>query len=1028
VVAVTATDDGPQGNLVYSLSGGADQAKFSISKAGTVSFKTAPDFENPTDADTNNIYTVVVRVTDAGGNSDTQTLNVVVVNSTAPTTTLGLNGDGSVELIDVSSKDNLITLSRSGTNYIVSEAGTDPDLLFSANGLAGAVVSGDKRTVTIPEAVVTGTAKPFIFTLAGGDDDFFLDTDGTAGDAVPDSGLTVNLGLGDDTFDLIDNTSSNTWTFTGAQNGTLALNKLGTVTISGVEEAIGGSGNDTFRLNFVGASTLRSIAGHTASDSSPSNLDSVHVTRRANYVLSNSKITLDAINVGQSDQTFTLSNIFRAYLTGGSGDDVFDISGWTRRGDNTAGNDFGGVIDGLSGPNDRIIKTASVASYTLADDEISTGDNMRLKLLNLDNAILRQTGATATTFDTSDWTKRATVTGGTGNDRIVHDSNFTNLVVTDTLLRINTFPGQRISNIENATVTGGAGPNRSIFKNFGMATTSYDGGAGDDRVQVQRDGDFVIADAAIRTGNYTVTLSNVEAFTAIGGGSVNSFDISGWTGPSGQLVGNNPITSGSDRVIVSKNEDLTLLQGSLTIGSGTSTQRIALGGIEDAELTGGAANNTIFLREWPFEATVNGAGGTGDVVRILRNSNFTLDQGKATINNRVISFANAEHVTIQGGGGNTTYTLNNGFNTGTTSYVLEPGVGADTIVLPVSGNVNVTQNGTTDASIAVTGGPTLQFTVGNIPEILRFTGSKAGLTYAFNNYTGQATINGATGANTVTITKDDNFTLNATALTVGTKNFALTNVNQLNVTGGAGNNNFTLAGWSGGTSLNGAGGNDTVITTDNAATTTLTNAQLRAGTKTYNLAQIESARLTGGAANNFLDASAFTGIVTLSGLGGDDVLLGGNAADVLDGGDGNDWLGGGSGNDTLRGGSGSDVLVGGLGNDTLNTTGSDGGDDILIGGTTAYDSNKAVIDAILAAWAGKTSFAAGVSALTAGIAVSGQLRKLDTSTVTDDNATDLFLGGTGLDWFFAEIAPANATGVENPDDTGAETANVIDLT
>ncbi len=94
----------------------------------------------------------------------------------------------------------------------------------------------------------------------------------------------------------------------------------------------------------------------------------------------------------------------------------------------------------------------------------------------------------------------------------------------------------------------------------------------------------------------------------------------------------------------------------------------------------------------------------------------------------------------------------------------------------------------------------------------------------------------------------------------------------------------------------------------------------------------------------------------MTGLGGNDVLLGGNGADTLLGGDGNDWLGGGAGNDRLEGGNHSDILVGGLGVDIIGTSGTDAGDDILIGGRTNYDSNKTAIDALITAWATKASF------------------------------------------------------------------------
>ena len=70
-------------------------------------------------------------------------------------------------------------------------------------------------------------------------------------------------------------------------------------------------------------------------------------------------------------------------------------------------------------------------------------------------------------------------------------------------------------------------------------------------------------------------------------------------------------------------------------------------------------------------------------------------------------------------------------------------------------------------------------------------------------------------------------------------------------------------------------------------------------------------------------------IVTISGLGGDDLLVGHAGAIILNGGAGNDYLDGGAGNDTLNGGSGNDTLDGGTGNDTLD---GGAGNDTLNGG------------------------------------------------------------------------------------------------
>ena len=79
MTTVTATD--PKGTLpIYSISGGADAAKFNINTAtGALAFAVAPDFETPTDTGADNSYEVIVRASD-GSLFDEQTLTVNVTN------------------------------------------------------------------------------------------------------------------------------------------------------------------------------------------------------------------------------------------------------------------------------------------------------------------------------------------------------------------------------------------------------------------------------------------------------------------------------------------------------------------------------------------------------------------------------------------------------------------------------------------------------------------------------------------------------------------------------------------------------------------------------------------------------------------------------------------------------------------------------------------------------------------------------------------------------------------------------------
>ena len=92
----TATDiDGDA--LTYSISGGVDQALFQIDSAtGVLTFISAPDYENPLDEDTDNIYDVQVSATDPSGASTSVSYVITVNNVSEPETVSGTVVDGYV--------------------------------------------------------------------------------------------------------------------------------------------------------------------------------------------------------------------------------------------------------------------------------------------------------------------------------------------------------------------------------------------------------------------------------------------------------------------------------------------------------------------------------------------------------------------------------------------------------------------------------------------------------------------------------------------------------------------------------------------------------------------------------------------------------------------------------------------------------------------------------------------------------------------------------------------------------------------
>lgn len=88
VTIINAIQDGfvslPPGTIIYSLTG-TDQLLFDIdADTGVLVFKTAPNFEEPSDDNNDNIYEIEVKAEDSTARSDTQSLKITIENVQGP--------------------------------------------------------------------------------------------------------------------------------------------------------------------------------------------------------------------------------------------------------------------------------------------------------------------------------------------------------------------------------------------------------------------------------------------------------------------------------------------------------------------------------------------------------------------------------------------------------------------------------------------------------------------------------------------------------------------------------------------------------------------------------------------------------------------------------------------------------------------------------------------------------------------------------------------------------------------------------
>lgn len=79
VTTVAATDpDLPSQTITYTLTGGVDRNLFNLTAAGVLTFKAAPNFEAPADADRDNVYLLQITARDPSGLTAVQSFSVEV--------------------------------------------------------------------------------------------------------------------------------------------------------------------------------------------------------------------------------------------------------------------------------------------------------------------------------------------------------------------------------------------------------------------------------------------------------------------------------------------------------------------------------------------------------------------------------------------------------------------------------------------------------------------------------------------------------------------------------------------------------------------------------------------------------------------------------------------------------------------------------------------------------------------------------------------------------------------------------------
>jgi hypothetical protein len=448
--------------------------------------------------------------------------------------------------------------------------------------------------------------------------------------------------------------------------------------------------------------------------------------------------------------------------------------------------------------------------------------------------------------------------------------------------------------------------------------------------------------------------------------------------------------------------------------------------------------------------TLNGstAGGVNTLVGGNVNTTWHItgtNAGYFTNDNAAPSFTNFRNLTggtaadafvfndgagvsgiINGGGGGDTLdysgyatgvSVNVGANTatGTGSFVniqqFIGGAATNTLTGPngdTTWNINTPNAGT----FTVTGGGTFTFSA-----FQNLTGGSGADAFDFaNGARVDGNIDGGGGSNTFDESAYSTpVTVNLAAATATGVGGTFTNIQ--NFVGGGGGN--TLLGPNADTSWN-LNGSNTGTLTGGYSFSAFQNLTGGAGADTFVFADGAAVDgvIDGGGGTNTLDYSAYTSNVIVNLQAGTATGVGGGIANIQ-----NVTGGNGPGGYNLLVGNGGNVLTGGNGRRNLLIAGNNGvsgstligGDDedILIAGTTDYDTNAAALLDIMSQWTGTGVYADRVNQVTD----PGYTYSLNAATVHSNNGVNTLTGkpggSTALDLYFASLADTiDATGLD----------------
>ena len=994
-------------------------------------------------------------VTDSASGSFTLTNSQL----TAANTTLSLNGVTTANLTDSGNAHTFTITGWTGTGTLKGTAETLVDSVPASATLTNTsltVTGGPTSTLSgFTTANLTDTTGGNTFTVSGWTKSGSLTDSAAFGDTVTASksaGYTLtnaslsatdgmSLGLsGITTANLAATTAGKTFTVSGwtgsgsltdtatgivtaSKNAGFTLTNTSLISTDDMGMSLSGITNANLTDSGSGGNTF-TITGWTGKGTLTGSPDTLVDTVAANATLTNTSLAVTGL------PTLTLSGFPTANLTDTTGGNTFTVSGWTGS----------GSITDSAATGDTVTASKS-AGFTLTNSSLASTDGMSLGLSNVTTANLTDSSSGGgNTFTITGWTGSGSLKGSPDT---LADSVSTSVVLANASLAVTGLPALTLSGFTTANLTDTTGGNTFTVSGWTKSGSLTDSAAFGDTVTASKSAGYTLTNASLSAtdgmslGLSGITTANLAATTA-----GKTFTVSGWTG-SGSLTdtatgivtasknagftltntslistddmgmslsgitnanltdsgsggntftitgwtGKGTLTGSPDTLVDTVAANATLTNTSLAV---TGLPTLTLSGFPTANLTDTTGGNTFTVSGWTGSGSITDSAATGDTVTASKSAGFTLTNSSlASTDGMSLGLSNVTtaNLTDSSSGGGNTFTI-----TGWTGSGKLKG-SAETLVDGVSSSLSLAKT-----SLAVTGLPTLTlsgFTTANL------TDTAGGNTFTVDGWTGSGSLtDSASIADTVAASKSASFTLTNTSLS-STDGMALglSGITTANLAATSSGKTFTVSGWTGSGSL--IDTSSGIVTASKSAGFTLTNGSLTStdgmsvslsGITTANL----TATATSGSPSYIVDASAFTGVTNLTAGGTVDAILFGGSANggtLSATGSGNNVLIGGSGKNTLTDtSSGDNILIGGAGADSI--TGN--GNDILISGTTSYDSNTsaniAALDAILAEWSSSDPYSLRISKIMSGVG-SGGTDALNSSTCQSDGVTNTVSDG-----------------------------------